>query len=72
VSSGGALVASALAVAEAEADVEGAGSGPEVTSPQSTSTVSTRCSMASRSASSRILALSATTHSRLSREMANV
>ena len=35
VSSGGALVASALAVAEAEADVEGAGSGPEVTSPQS-------------------------------------
>ncbi len=69
-SSGGALVASALAVAEA--DVEGAGSGPEVTSPQSASTVSTRCSMDSRSASSWILALSATTHSRLSGEAAKV
>ena len=56
--------ADASGEADTDADVEEAGSGPEVTRSQSTSTVFTRFSMASRSTSFETLALSATTHSR--------
>src|SRR5918995_4066585 len=70
--SGEAPVALGLVEADEEAGAEGVASGREVTRPQSTSTVSTRCSMASRSASSWILALSATTQSRPSGAAANV